>query len=193
MTEDQKDKVVENDEPIEWCDFLAEHPPGSSIFVKNAVEKVENQRYTLYNLIAPDLHLHCPEQTCNARMFFESEEVEDSIGTKAWDYRYLTYTCRNCGKYFKTYSIAIVAIGKLICKAYKFGELPPFGPPVPSRVLRLIQPDREVFLSGRRSENQSLGIGAFAYYRRVVENQWKRLIDEHAYPVDSGLHSSGIK
>ena len=31
---------------------------------------------------------------------------------------------------------------------------------------------------GRRSENQGLGIGAFAYYRRVVEEQKSRLIDE---------------
>jgi len=27
-------------------------------------------------------------------------------------------------------------------------------------------------------ENQGLGIGAFTYYRRVVENQWSRLVDE---------------
>ena len=31
---------------------------------------------------------------------------------------------------------------------------------------------------GRRTENQSLGIGAFAYYRRVVENQKDRLLEE---------------
>lgn len=54
--------------------------------------------------------------------------------------------------------------------------MPPFGPPVPSKVVTLIGPDREMFLRGRRVENQGLGIGAFAYYRRVVENQKGRLI-----------------
>ena len=48
----------------------------------------------------------------------------------------------------------------------------------PSRLISLVGPDRDAFLKGRRSENQGLGIGAFAYYRRVVENQKVRLIDE---------------
>ncbi|OHB85786.1 MAG: hypothetical protein A2V98_17505 [Planctomycetes bacterium RBG_16_64_12] len=34
-----------------------------------------------------------------------------------------------------------------------------------------------MFFKGLRSENQGLGIGAFAYYRRVVENQKGRLLD----------------
>jgi len=60
----------------------------------------------------------------------------------------------------------------------KLGESPEFGPPTPSRVIKLIGPDRELFLKGRRSENQGLGIGAFGYYRRVVENQKDRILDE---------------
>jgi len=31
--------------------------------------------------------------------------------------------------------------------------------------------NRDLFMKGRRCESQSLGIGAFVYYRRVVENQ----------------------
>ena len=59
----------------------------------------------------------------------------------------------------------------------KFGELPPFGPYVPSKLIELIEPDRDLFLQGRRCENQGFGIGAFAYYRRVVENQKNRIFD----------------
>ena len=33
-------------------------------------------------------------------------------------------------------------------------------------------------MKGRRCENQGLGIGAFAYYRRVVENQKNRILAE---------------
>jgi hypothetical protein len=61
---------------------------------------------------------------------------------------------------------------------FKFGEDPPFGPPTPARVITLIGPDREYYLKGRRAENQGMGIGAFGYYRRVVENQKNRIIDE---------------
>jgi hypothetical protein len=60
----------------------------------------------------------------------------------------------------------------------KFGEWPPFGPHVPSRVISLIREDRELFLAGRRAESQGMGIGAFAYYRRVVENQKIKIINE---------------
>src|ERR1700734_3781617 len=62
-------------------------------------------------------------------------------------------------------------------RCYKFGELPVYGPPTPSRLISLIGPDRELFLQGRRCENQGLGIGAFVYYRRVVENQKNRILE----------------
>jgi hypothetical protein len=65
-----------------------------------------------------------------------------------------------------------------IFNVYKYGELEPFGPHTPSRLISLIGPDRDLFLKGRRAENQGLGIGAHTYYRRVVDNQWHRLIGE---------------
>ena len=40
----------------------------------------------------------------------------------------------------------------------------------------MIEADRELFLRGRRAENRGMGIGAFAYYRRVVENQRNQII-----------------
>jgi hypothetical protein len=60
----------------------------------------------------------------------------------------------------------------------KFGEIPTFGPPTPSRVISILGGEREYYLKGRRAENQGLGIGAFAYYRRVLENQKNRILDE---------------
>jgi hypothetical protein len=44
--------------------------------------------------------------------------------------------------------------------------------------MRLIEPDRDLFLKGRRAEIEGLGIGAFSYYRRIVESQKNRLLDE---------------
>jgi hypothetical protein len=52
------------------------------------------------------------------------------------------------------------------------------GAHIPSRVISLIGPDREEFLLGRRAESLGFGIGAFAYYRRVVENQKGRILSE---------------
>jgi hypothetical protein len=45
-------------------------------------------------------------------------------------------------------------------------------------LIELIRPEWEYFQKGRRSENQGLGIGAFGYYRRVIESQKNRVFDE---------------
>ena len=111
-------------------------------------------------------------------MFFSSEDGDEYISLSKSHLTFLTYRCRNCQDSVKVFSIVYFPESPVLGDAYKFGEFPPFGPPVPPRVLRLIQPDRALFLRGRRCENQGLGIGAFTYYRRVVENQWKRLVGE---------------
>jgi hypothetical protein len=42
----------------------------------------------------------------------------------------------------------------------------------------LLGAGRELFLKGRRCEIQGLGIGAFIYYRRVVEDQKNKILAE---------------
>jgi hypothetical protein len=74
--------------------------------------------------------------------------------------------------------VAIREEGESDGTVVKYGELPAFGPPTSSKVISLIGPDRDSYLKGRQAENRGLGIGAFAYYRRVVENQKNRLLDE---------------
>jgi hypothetical protein len=56
--------------------------------------------------------------------------------------------------------------------------VPSYGPPIPARLIRLFGKDRELFLKGRRCENQGLGIGAFVYYRRVVESHRDTIFNE---------------
>lgn len=178
--EEQKtEEIAGKPEIISWIDFLQECPPGSVIQVTHALKHYARPgRDIICKIFAPEIQLHCPENTCNAYMFFISQDDEQYITKESWTKTFLTYRCRNCGKYSKIYALAIRLIDENIVEAYKFGELPHFGPPIPARVLRLIQPDHELFLSGRRCENQGLGIGAFTYYRRVVENQWTRFVDE---------------
>jgi hypothetical protein len=104
------------------------------------------------------------------------------LDRKEWKFAFVPYSCRNCQEKRKTFSLAAIldADGYSGGTILKLGELPAFGPPVPSRAVTLIGPDREIFLSGRRAENRGLGIGAFAYYRRVVENQKGRIIQQMA-------------
>jgi hypothetical protein len=46
------------------------------------------------------------------------------------------------------------------------------------RQLRLFGNDRTNFLKGPQCENQGLGVGAFAHYRRVVENHKNEILEE---------------
>jgi hypothetical protein len=171
-----QEKIERPVETMAWVDFLQGHPPGSVALVTGAC-RPPNEYRNVY-ATTPELQLFCPNDTCNAYMFFTTVSSMGKLSEDTWQFGYLTYTCRNCKKYEKTFALAIKKGKGADAEAYKFGELPHFGPPVPPRVLRLIQPDRELFLSGRRCENQGLGIGAFTYYRRVVENQWNRLVGE---------------
>lgn len=67
----------------------------------------------------------------------------------------------------------------------KFGEYPAFGPRIPSRLLRTFESDKELFFKGRQAENQGLGVGAFAYYRQIVERQFARLLEKMAEAAKS--------
>lgn len=172
---DPAEQPKEESTSMPWIDFLQSHPPGSVARVSSAVTRTQ---YGSFYAKTPELQLYCPEDTCNAYMFFANDSGMDAVSQGKWQFGYMQYTCRNCQKYQKVFALAFRMESFSSAEVYKFGELPHFGPPVPPRMLRLIQPDRELFLSGRRCENQGLGIGAFTYYRRVVENQWSRLISE---------------
>ena len=95
---------------------------------------------------------------------------------------YLNYRCSNCRSSQKLCSIlAILEDAKSRTtegSCYKFGEYPLFGSPTPNRLLRLFGKDSGLFLKGRQCENHGLGIGAFVYYRRVVESHKDQIFDE---------------
>ena len=61
--------------------------------------------------------------------------------------------------------------------AMKLGEYPPFGSHLAKRLQKMLtEEDLDLFRKGMRSEREGHGIGAAAYFRRVVENQWKDLV-----------------
>jgi hypothetical protein len=113
------------------------------------------------------------------RFFRFSGDERRHLSENKWHYFFAPYKCSNCQQTEKIFSLAVrrdknVESGE----CYKFGELPGYGPPTPARLMKLVGTDRELFLKGRRCENQGLGIGAFVYYRRVVEGQKNRILNE---------------
>jgi hypothetical protein len=63
-------------------------------------------------------------------------------------------------------------------EAAKLGEWPTFGSQVSLGTISILGRNKDMFLKGRRAEIQGLGIGALAYYHRVIENQKDHIIDE---------------
>ena len=178
MSHEQKLDSTQESEPITFAEFLESVPPST---LANISDLVGRDRYSLAKLLTPDIQLHCSSDACNGMRFFRCLIVKPSDRALQgdWEYYHLVYFCANCGKTKKVFSVGVCWYdGANSGESFKFGEWPPYGPPTPSRLTKLIGPDKELFLNGRRCENQGLGIGAFAYYRRVVENQKNRILDE---------------
>ncbi len=156
--------------------FLESVPPGRSVSVHSLDGPSLNN--ITFALRLPTIELYCPTEACNGIRFFEPLE-HPTCHYDSGNRVFVVYECRNCKASQRVYALGISK--ELFGSdgwALKFGEDPPFGPPTPARVIALVGPDKEFFLKGRRAENQGMGIAAFAYYRRVIENQKNRIIDE---------------
>jgi len=180
MPEAQQPEVKQKSEAIPFSEFLESIPPST---VTDITGLTETKHYgggaEYYELLTPEIQLHCPDDACNGTRFFRCRTDAPKVKSDGFSFIYITYLCSNCRKTEKIFSLAARRDQeKDSGKCYKFGELPVYGPPTPARLIKLIGPDRDTFLKGRRCENQGLGIGAFVYYRRVVENQKDRILDE---------------
>ncbi len=157
-----------------FASFLESCGPDTAHYVSGLVTPTTTGSRILQT---PEIELHCENEICGGARRFECHHTNYISGRL--DYEIVTYVCKNCGATQKTFALAVVPDGgKTEGRVQKLGEHPPFGPPTPSRVMKLVGADRELFLKGRRAELRGLGIGAFAYYRRVVEEQKGRIIGE---------------
>jgi hypothetical protein len=122
--------------------------------------------------------LYCGGSQCQGERCFRYHNGHKHLFINKANDIFLVYLCSNCRRTIKKYALHVTTDDGVAGKCYKYGEYPPFGPMTPSKLLRLLGDDRETFLKGRRCESQGLGIGAFSYYRRVVENQKNHIFDE---------------
>ena len=165
---------------ITFQKFLEEAPPNQSkLGVIGVAEEISKN--SVWYLLQPNLTLYCASEACSGNRTFAPSKPKNEMVTERISYHILEYVCRNCHqstKHFAIWAMLVLDTKPSRVIVSKLGEEPPFGPHTPARVISLIGPDRDLFLKGRRAESQGLGVGAFAYYRRVVENQKGRLIGE---------------
>jgi hypothetical protein len=168
---------------VDWRVFLIERPPGVEAAVEGAIQSVGAGGCPVVNV--PELRLYC-DRPCQSQSYCHGDvRAQGSLfpGEERECHFLLYYSCIKCGGGVKSYGIRFLddwTRGQLYPhpNVLKVVEWPPFSPRTPSKVNSLIGSDRELFLKGRRAESEGLGVGAFAYYRRIVEDQKSRLLDE---------------
>jgi hypothetical protein len=167
--------LAEKASALTLAEFLETRPPGSTATVKGVAG--DHLRSSYYAFKKMDIRLHCDSEQCGGIRIYGPTDDSGSGLSDDWSLRFLTYACRNCRVSIRVFALRTRKKGAL-GELEKVGEMPSFGPAVPARVITLVGPDRDLFLKGRRAENQGLGVGSFAYYRRVVDSQWQRLVAE---------------
>jgi hypothetical protein len=180
-TESETEQIQEEIQYQSIADFLEGTPPNRISHISDLSERKYLHTAYFDLMRTPEIQLHCPSDACNGVRFFRCVSgTGQRLKKGSYVFIYVTYKCSNCQKTEKIYSLAVKLdedaqpTGEL----YKLGEHPTYGPPTPPKLVKMIGPDRDTFLKGRRCENQGLGIGAFIYYRRVVENQKNRILNE---------------
>lgn len=158
-------------------EFLESVPPGQQRFIGSMNISLNGVANSWLTWEPKDLRLYCKSEECSGFRFFEPLDSH-GVQKKGISRLYAVYCCRNCKKEYKAFALLIERSSDELIKIYKYGELPQFGPPNPPKVMALMGGERDAYLKGRRCENQGLGIAAFAYYRRVVENQKAKIIGE---------------
>jgi hypothetical protein len=184
---------------LEWREFLSAHPPG----VRVLVDRAGAMDKTLVNFVripGGQLELFCDGyckevRFCNqisgdkrGHLFAGCYKPRGSaVFQPPWpeDLPYdvdIRFDCEKCHYWVKTYGVRFHSIAPnledpCLVEVEKLFETPRFGPRSPAKLFR-IGLDRELFLQGRRAESDGLGIGAFAYYRRIVEEHKNQLLRE---------------
>lgn len=168
---------------VEWRKFLTDYPPGTRAMVDRAIKTVNHNRP---EVSTPELHLYCDlgcqgPAWCNGAARAVGRLFPAPMPDDVWD-TLLVYTCQKCSRELKAYAVRVLGVKSNLLVGYpecaKLGEWPPFNFRTPSKVNSLIGEDRELFFKGRKAEADGLSAGAFAYYRRIIEDQKSRLLGE---------------
>ena len=90
---------------------------------------------------------------------------------------FVVFRCRDCQETYKRYSVYAHGSndGKIILS--KYGERPRFGVRVGQKTFEMLRPDSELLNRALQAESAGLGIGAYVYYRRILERQKVRIFE----------------
>jgi len=129
-----------------------------------------------------ELRLHCAHENCEGVRRHEKVGQSDSFIASPYVHFFGSYKCTDCKITTKVFGVkAAYRAGQANSTTgtcVKIYQEPAFGHPIPKRLFKVIgEENRENFLQARRAIGRGLGIGAYAYYRRIVESTKFALVD----------------
>lgn len=163
--------------PNEWKTFLESKAAYVQAKFENLVADYGGVNSYKWGFPSPRIQLYC-EVDDGVRWF---DPIEEFVYCDKYRTSFIPYNCRDCGRWQKTFAVILspsdVKTSPVILTAMKLGEYPPFGSHLAKRLQGMLsKTDLDLYRKGIRAEREGQGIGAAAYYRRVVDNQWKTLV-----------------
>ena len=156
-----------------WKLFLETTPPNIPLNIQGVVPDDPDGWF----LATPCIQLHCERDDGPRR--FDSSIKKFRVSSEDQTYQFITYRCRDCRITLKTFAVLVILSNDTDIKVMKLGEYPPFSAPISSRIQKLLsESDLDLYRKGVRAEAQGLGVGAATYFRRIVDEQWTRLVTE---------------
>jgi hypothetical protein len=132
---------------------------------------------TLDSLEKPPINMVCEEcgsiQTFNmVNDYHDFDHITNA--SSANQKMKLVYECQSCFDFTRQFQIYI---SKNLDYIYKFGQYPEWEIKMDKKLEKTLGDHSKTFKKGLVCESQGYGIGAFAYYRRIIENIIDELLD----------------
>jgi len=157
---------------------------GSACHVTNSVA-VGNPRY---GILPERLKMYCDHPKCEQETQWETQDTNHYFSSSGF-IRSRDYTCRNCGSR-TIYYFFIWQERKENSIFLKVGQYPALAiEPSPELAKALGEEDAGLYKKALINANYNHGLGAVAYFRRVLENKVNLILDL----IAEGLRSAGAE
>jgi hypothetical protein len=161
--------------------FLEEYPLYKDFKTNKTWFKNQSIVLKANNLSKPAINMNCSScesmQTFNMNNEYHKEHSNEPILGQVKDLRYLCSSCQNSMYVFLVHFFSEEIGGdseEFVLIVNKVGQVPAWDIEIDEEFEKMLGDHVQHYKSGLICESQSYGIGAYAYFRRVVED----VIDE---------------
>jgi hypothetical protein len=158
--------------------FLEEAPPYAERKLNGALERHKSGEFghtAVFCLVRPEIELYCKSDGKKQLFRWQGNQAWVSEG---WEPAHVGYRCKNCDQGYKVFALMLAKPNDQLL-AMKLGEFPPYASEGSAALERFLGDTAlELYRQALRSMRQGLGIGAFAYMRRVFDDRWLALLED---------------